>query len=165
MQTTNWVYEGMWVLKVTVISLQYIFQVLYVLCFNRPRYQVSVYRTIGPLVVYLAKGNKHHHEIVQKVWNKFLGQKSWLIEPCREKTPFYIWKNKAADQSCAVTAQLISAFVFATYVVQSLFFLNQVFQASNHLLWLYSPVCVGPGRKSQRPISSWCGSIMTHCSD
>ena len=28
----------------------YIFQVLYVLCFTRPRYQVSIYRTIGPLV-------------------------------------------------------------------------------------------------------------------
>ena len=26
------------------------FQVLYVLCFTRPRYQVSVNRTIGPLV-------------------------------------------------------------------------------------------------------------------
>ena len=38
------------VLKVTVISLPYFFQVLYVLCFTRPRYQVSVYRTIGPLV-------------------------------------------------------------------------------------------------------------------
>ena len=25
---------------------------LYVLCFTRPRYQVSVYRTIGPLVKY-----------------------------------------------------------------------------------------------------------------
>ena len=31
--------------------LPYIFQVLYVLCFTRPRYQVSVYRTIGPLVM------------------------------------------------------------------------------------------------------------------
>ena len=30
--------------------LPYIFQVSYVLCFSRPRYQVSVYRTIGPLV-------------------------------------------------------------------------------------------------------------------
>ena len=40
----------MWVLKVKVISLPYIFQVLYVLCFTRPRYQVSIYRTIGPLV-------------------------------------------------------------------------------------------------------------------
>ena len=31
-----------------VISLPYIFQILYVLCFTRPRYQVNVYRTIGP---------------------------------------------------------------------------------------------------------------------
>ena len=29
----------------------YIFQVMYVLCFTRPRYKVSVYRTIGPLVL------------------------------------------------------------------------------------------------------------------
>ena len=38
-------------MKVKVISLPYIFQVLYVLCFTRPRYQVSVYRTIGSLVL------------------------------------------------------------------------------------------------------------------
>ena len=38
-------------MKVKVISLPYIFQVLYVLCFTRPRYQVSVYRTIAPLVL------------------------------------------------------------------------------------------------------------------
>ena len=37
-------------MKVKVISLPYIFQVLYVLRFTRPSYQVSVYRTIGPLV-------------------------------------------------------------------------------------------------------------------
>ena len=40
------------VLKVKVISLPYIFQILYVLCLRRPIYQVSVYRTIGPLVSY-----------------------------------------------------------------------------------------------------------------
>ena len=33
--------------------LYHIFQVLNVLCFTRPRYQVSVYRTIGPLVLVL----------------------------------------------------------------------------------------------------------------
>ena len=43
-------FEIMKVLKVKVISLPYIFQVLYVLCFTMPRYQVSAYRTIGPLV-------------------------------------------------------------------------------------------------------------------
>ena len=37
-------------MKVKVISLPYIFQVLYVLRFTRPRNQVSVYRTIDPLV-------------------------------------------------------------------------------------------------------------------
>ena len=34
-----------------MISLPDIFQVLYVLCFTRPSYQVSVYRTIGPLLL------------------------------------------------------------------------------------------------------------------
>ena len=37
----------MCILKVKVISLPSILQFLYVLCFTRPRYQVSVYRTIG----------------------------------------------------------------------------------------------------------------------
>ena len=36
---------------VKVISLPYIFQVLFVLCFTRPRYQVSVYRTTCALVL------------------------------------------------------------------------------------------------------------------
>ena len=54
--------------------------------------------------------------------------------------------------SFAVTAKLISAFVFATWIVHFLFFLNPKFQASNHLLWLHSPVCVEPGRKSWRPV-------------
>ena len=54
--------------------------------------------------------------------------------------------------------KLISAFVFPTLIVQSLFFLNAKFQASSHLLWLYSPVCVGPGRKPQRPVFSQRGS-------
>ena len=49
--------------------------------------------------------------------------------------------------SFAVVAKLISAFVFATRIVQFLSFINTKFQASNLLLRLYSPVCVGPGRK------------------
>ena len=43
----------MLVLKVNYFfTILYIFKVLYVLCFTRPRYQVSVYRTIGLLVVF-----------------------------------------------------------------------------------------------------------------
>ena len=63
--------------------------------------------------------------------------------------------------SCAVTAQLISAFVFATRIVQSLYFLNPNFQASSYLLWLHSPVCVGLGRKPRRPVFSQRGSYAT----
>ena len=49
--------------------------------------------------------------------------------------------------SFAVTAKLISAFVFATRIVQFLFFLNLKFPASSHLLCLYSSVCVRSDRK------------------
>ena len=60
--------------------------------------------------------------------------------------------------SCAVTAQLISAFVFATRIAQSLYFLNLKFQASSYPLWLHSAVCGGPGRKPRRPVFSQRGS-------
>ena len=46
-----------------------------------------------------------------------------------------------------VTAKLISAFVFATRLVQFLFYLNPKFQASSYFLCLYRPVYVGPVRK------------------
>ena len=62
--------------------------------------------------------------------------------------------------SCAVTTQLISAFVFATWIVQSLYFLNPKFRASSHLLWLHSLVCVGHGRKHRTPVFSERGSFV-----
>ena len=54
--------------------------------------------------------------------------------------------------------KLISTFVFATQIIQSLFFLNPKFQASSHLLWLYSPVCVRPGQNPRRLVFSQRGS-------
>ena len=57
------------------------------------------------------------------------------------KSDFAYAKTKT-QISCAVTAQLISAFVIASQIVQSLYLLNPMFQASSHLLWLYSPICV-----------------------
>ena len=41
----------------------------------------------------------------------------------------YRCENESRER-CAVSAQLISAFVFATQIVESLFFLNPKFQAS-----------------------------------
>ena len=41
----------------------YIFQVLYVLCFTMPRYQVSVYWTIGPLVLIFTQNIDHGYTL------------------------------------------------------------------------------------------------------
>ena len=65
-----------------------------------------------------------------------------MIEPRREKTGFLQMRKQP------VTAKLISAFVFATRIVQSLYFLHPKFRASSHFLWLHSPVCVKPDRFS-----------------
>ena len=67
---------------------------------------------------------------------------NWIFAYAKTKTQI----------SFALTAKLISAFVFATWIVQSICFLYPKFQVSSHLLWLYSPVCVGPGRKPRRPV-------------
>ena len=69
-----------------------------------------------------------------------IGAASW------ENQRFAYAKTKA-QISFAVTAKLISAFVFATRIEQTLYFLNMKFHASSCLLWLYRPVCVGPVRK------------------
>ena len=72
------------------------------------------------------------------------------------KPTICICENKGADQ---VTAKLISAFVFVTRIVRSLYFLNTKFHASSHLLLLCSLVCVGPGRKPQRWFSHKAAQI------
>ena len=59
-------------MKVKVISLPYIFQVLYVLCFTRPRYQVSVYRTIGPLDICILWGGGGGGYTVSLACSQFL---------------------------------------------------------------------------------------------
>ena len=92
----------------------------------------------------------------------------WVYTLCRAyKIWAATWENqifayaKTKTQiSFAVTAKLISAFVFATSIVQSLCFLNPKFQVSSHLLWLSSPVCVGPGRKPRRPVFWRRGSCL-----
>ena len=82
-------------------------------------------------------------------------------DPRCEKTGFFAYAKTKTQISFAVTAKLISAFVFATQIVQSIYYLNPKFQGSSHLLWLYSPLCVGPGRKPRRPVFSQRGSNVT----
>ena len=73
---------------------------------------------------------------------------------------FCICENKGADQLCGnCTADQVLC--FATWIVQSLNFLNPKFQVYSHLLWLYSLVCVGPGWKSRRQLFSQHSSYKT----
>ena len=44
-------------------------------------------------------------------------------------------------------------------MLQSLYFLNLIFQAFSHLLWLYSLVCVGPGLKLRDRFSGFAAHI------
>ena len=57
-----------------------------------------------------------------------------LFEPSHEKTGFFVYAKTKMQISFAVTVKLISAFVFATWLVQFLYFLNTKFQAVSHLL-------------------------------
>ena len=74
------------------------------------------------------------------------------------KPAFCICEKTKTQISFAVTAKLISVFVFATRIVQFLIYLNPKCQASSNLLWLYSPVCIEPGRKPRSPVFSQRGS-------
>ena len=65
-------------------------------------------------------------------------QHLYLCSPIKKtkkllKAIFAYAKTKARI-SCAVTAQIISAFVFAARIKQFLFFVNPKFQVSSHLL-------------------------------
>ena len=73
-----------------------------------------------------------------------------ILEP-REKTGFlHICENKDTDQlrsNCAADQRLCFCYKDTRIV---------------HILWMYSPVYVGPGRKPQRPVFSQRGSINLH---
>ena len=73
---------------------------------------------------------------------------------CAVRKPDVAYAKTKAQITCAVTAQLISAFVFATQIICFLFSLNTKFQASSLFLWLYRPVCVGVGQKKNKDLFS-----------
>ena len=61
------------------------------------------------------------------------------------RKPVFAFAKTKVQISCMVS----SIFAFATSIMEPLYFLNLKFQASNHLLWLYSSLCVVPGRKPE----------------
>ena len=74
------------------------------------------------------------------------------------KTGFLHMRKQRRRSASRLNREADHSFVFASHKVQSLYFLNLKLQVSGHLLWLYSPACVGPGWKSRRPVFSQRGS-------
>ena len=66
---------------------------------------------------------------------------------CDNKDADQLYGNRTADQ------RLCFRYTDSTILL--------LFKASSHLLWLYSPVCVGPGRKPRRLVFSQRGSFQT----
>ena len=62
------------------------------------------------------------------------------------KPTICLGEKRGADQLRS-NCKADHAFVFATRIVQFLFYLNPKFQDSSMILCLYRSVCVGPGRK------------------
>ena len=95
------------------------------------------------------------------MWVHICTQKQTARELSRiVRKPDFAYAKTKAQISFAVTAKLTSAFVFATWIVQFLFFLKPKFQSSSLFLKLYVPVWVRPGRKPRRPVFSRRGSFI-----
>ena len=74
------------------------------------------------------------------------------------KPTICICENKDADQLRGNREADQRPFVFATRIVQLLYFLNPKFQASSQLPCLYSSVCVEPARKPH----CWFSHVAAH---
>ena len=72
---------------------------------------------------------------------------------------FCICENKDADQLRG-DREADQRLWFRYTDSATLFYLNPKFQASSHLVWLYSLVCAGPGRIPRRPVFSQRGSCV-----
>ena len=71
----------------------------------------------------------------------------WYMNLCMRKPIICIGGNKTADQLRGNREDDQRLwFRYTERIVQSLSYLSTKFQASYHLLWLYRPVCVRPGR-------------------
>ena len=120
-------------------------------------YYVLGYVYCAGMSVGLHGNQKHVNEIFENVSTcsmctlKLSGWRYVIWAATWENRIFAYAKTKT-QISFAVTAKLISAFVFTTWIIQSLCFLNPKFHVCRYLLWLYSPVCVGLGRKPRRPV-------------
>ena len=92
------------------------------------------------------------------VFKMSLGMRKPAFCICENKDADQLRGNKDADQlrgNRETDQGLCFRYTDSTIPL----FLNPKFQASSHLLSLYRPVCVEPGRKPRRPVLSQRGSI------
>ena len=80
------------------------------------------------------------------------------IEPRREKTGFLHMRKQRRRGNRKADQRLCFHYTDSKIPLLS----KSEISSFNHLLWLYSLVCIGPGRKHQRPVFSQRGSIKTH---
>ena len=76
------------------------------------------------------------------------------------KPDFCICENKDADQlrgNREADQHLCFRYIESTIPLLPK---SEISSQSSHLLWLYRPVCVGPGRKPRRPLFSQRGSYV-----
>ena len=105
---------------------------------------------------------------IRHVFRNLVSQKSvdelqYKMSRVVRKPDFCICENKAADQLRGNRdADQRLCFRYIASTVQFLYFLYTKFQASSHLLWLYSSVCVGTGWKPRRPVC-FAEPIMLTC--
>ena len=90
-----------------------------------------------PIVIPKIIDKNYHIEIIQQDLQDQSICRS--IEPHHEKTSFLLMRKKK-EISCAETTQLISAFVFAKQIVQSLYFLNPSVAAQPGLCRTWSEI-------------------------
>ena len=98
--------------------------------------QVSVRASVCPSIRICPSFDIHSHPL-RLIWIQ-------LNLVMTENRLFAYAKTKTQIRCAVCAADLHLCF---RYTVQFLYFLNPKFQDSSHLLWLYSTVCVGPGRK------------------
>ena len=84
----------------------------------------------------------------------------YMSHRIRKQTICILAKTKA-QTSFAVTTKLINAFVFATQIVQTLFFLNPKVKSSRSSMLVVT--CVGPGLKPELLVFSSEGSYFSNC--
>ena len=121
-------------------------------------HKIGFYEEISKIITYHQISSNTH----------LMSSAAFLTENIKQQT-WHFWQPdyhlvKRVYEQChhektkvtMLCVQLISHFIFTTYIVhvQPLYFLNPLFQASRHLLWLYRQVCVESVRKPQRQVFS-----------